>query len=145
MLGIIIGVLWYVFAVLVGGGGVEVTVLTIANFLWYWYLVWGVLVALFPLCITLFGLVTTSVGTCARKRDALVGGAAVTLVGLIIGVLSCIRSGLFLVSTWLVYHAGDAATPIAEWNQSHLVAAGICALLGMLLSIGGGKSSGSSK
>jgi hypothetical protein len=131
MLGLIIGVLWYVFAVLVGSAGPEVTLLAIANFLWYWYLVWGCIVLCLPIGVSLFGAVLGIGGACAGEGSAAAGGAIFGLVGILLGVIVSVSTMLYLTAVWLLYHAGDAATSLAEWDMQYLIASGICAFLAL--------------
>ena len=137
MIGLIIGVLWYVMCVLVGKQTPEAAVVDISNFLFYWYCVFGAIMCLIPVGISLCGAIGTVAGIATVDGKTLGGGLLLGTIGLILGVLLALKSGLWIVASWLVYHAGDAATPFAEWDTQYLIAAGICAFLAVLLGMGG--------
>lgn len=136
MVGIVIGVIWYVLCVLVLKNTIEVTIMDISNFLFWWYCVWGAIVMLIPLLITGFGAVGTILGVTGADEKAFGGGVIVGLVGVVLAVLVALKSGLFIAAAWLVYNSGNVSTPFAEWDTQYLIAAGICAFLGILLNMG---------
>lgn len=115
MIGLIIGVLWFVFASLVGKQAPEAAVVNISNFLFYWYAAWWGVVMLFW-----FGVWV--IACCADKT----AGVAMTIAAPILCVLMSLSSTLYCTGMYLVYHAGDAVTPIAEWDRGYLIGAAVC-------------------
>ena len=132
MIGLIIGLLWYVFAVVIGNSAPEPTLLAISNFAWYWYLSWGIIV---EVILGLLGLGMLLGGSGSEKL--------LSFVFPILMVLTTISTGLYLTASYLVYHAGSATIPLNEWDTTNLWAAGACVGIAILFNLAC-KSSGSS-
>jgi hypothetical protein len=127
MIGLIIGVLWFVFASVIGGVAPEPTILSISNFLFYWYVGWW---ALFQFGVFTIGLLAMIFGQVEVKLVS-------PLVMFILFVLKSILSCMYATAAYLVYHAGDAAEalPLAEWDRGSLISAGVLVVLALLFSL----------
>jgi hypothetical protein len=124
MIGLIIGVLWFVFAALVGKQAPEAAVVNISNFLFYWYVGWWSAIAVFWFGVWLI--------SCLADKTA---GLAMTIAAPIFLLMSAISTALYSTSAYLVYHAGDSATPIPEWDMGYLIAAGVCVGLALVFGL----------
>jgi hypothetical protein len=121
MIGLIIGVLWFVFASLVGKQAPEAALVDISNVLFYWYAAWWGLIMLVWFCVWVIA--------CLADRTA---GVAMTIATPILCILTSLSSALYCTSMYLVYYAGDATTPIQEWDQGYLIGAGVCVGLAII-------------
>jgi len=152
MVGLIIAALICAYHNLTGGVTDLGQLLLIGtNFLYWWYMIWGIVVCSIMAIIALLTFFGLSIGGAAAGAKAGVGGlilgglagvGAGGLIALLLIVGACIRYAAFIVGAYML-HASYIVVD-GTWDTTKLVIGGVLLFVGLIMSRGKSSSSSSS-
>jgi hypothetical protein len=139
MLGIVFGLLYFVYCCVVGNAAYESTTQDVFWFLRGWYVFWLTIISIFPILIGIFGSAITICG----KGSERFAGAAITAFAPLLFIIIGLKAILLVGGAHLIYIAGEYGVPFEEWDMKKVVVGGIMVLVGIIFLRGSNSSSSS--
>lgn len=142
MLGIVIAVIVAAWATFISGHSMEAGFLSATGFLWVWYCIWTVVIALIAAGIMLVatGVMTFAGAESLGKVGGFLGFAAGGALSALILIMVMVSRALLLGGTYLLMTSGAPEMAFAQFNTNKLIFGTLLLVIGLVMS----KSSSSS-
>jgi len=124
MLGLLLAAI-YVGLCTISGVVLETSVLAALNFLWYWYLSWGIVAIMIPVVMFIVGLVMTT------DKYVKSTGWIITAMAPLVALILIVKSAMLLIGVWLVITASNSGINFADWDRTKLIVGIIVYIIGL--------------